>query len=350
MTSCLDTLQLLLFAVGSSHVPPTLVVLIPHASVPLSHMIESILSRTTHSILGENDGDVDDIDVFADSGHSNKKRRHVLMSHGSIFIALSMIMGLAPFFHYLFRYSHDIHNVIVEEHALAHRRTALNALLVLASTIPTAASQVLKERTLMSLSGPVNPQLVNTVSSLFSILFALLLLPMVIPLQGIGGFVFVDGNTISGSMYPASDAASNLCDALRCLFLLSNNYSNYPEASTCGPALPLITLVHVSSAAVASFVIGRQHAASDVPDATTGDAIARAIPLSVVLAFVFMVSYRLLPPVNDDGGGWEPPLIAWHLVCATILVVGSNSYHRAAAEVPTYETSDPRVDDSNTYE
>ena len=215
-------------------------------------------------------------------------------------------------------------------------RTAYNSLLFLSACIPAAASQLYKEHVFLYYKQPVHLPLLNLVLSIFQFLFASVLLPLVYGLQGLGSKTDEDWSTL----YPNSDFSQNFMDGLQCFFreMTDDDQANkYPEEARCDLTL-VLTFMHAFSIIAVGVAVDR------IVNAGATKVMYRGISAGIILAVLCMQAYDMSMVEFSYG----PFVDGLNLMCALLLILGSEVYHRVSLADSTFETVYPPVE--NLYE
>jgi hypothetical protein len=318
LMAVLDTVQLLLVVISSSHVAPTLTAIIVHVTIPFTTLITSIFQSIENKALRQD-------------GQETQKLFGVSM------IFLSSILAVSPAILTLIYPSHFSKKDIMAN------RSAWNTLLFFFSFIPGAISQVYKEKTLATYAQPVDPHFLNVLLSLFSFAFSFIVSPVFYPLQG---FVNTPSTPESGSdikvqswihMYPTRGISDNFSDGLRCfLGTLSDETQirGYPEEAHCDFGHALV-LLYVASTMIIGYSIGK------ICSAGAMKILHRGISMGIIVSVVLLFFYQVF--VDDVDYGIFPTF--YHCTCAGVLVIGSEIYHKVTLETPSFETVYPVIDD-----
>ena len=175
--------------------------------------------------------------------------------------------------------------------AIASRRSAWNTLLFVAACVPAAASQLHKEHTLASQRQPIDQNRLNLTLSVFQSIFALIVSPLLMPLQGLASGINWTG------MYSSRQTSANFIDGLKCFAgTLDETTQNslYPESASCR-FLWLVALIHVLSIIVAGVAVER----------LVYRGALRLIHICIsggfILAIAAMYSYEIVTPFHIYG-------------------------------------------------
>ena len=318
LMAVLDTVQLLLVVISSSHVAPTLTAIIVHVTIPFTTAITSIFQPIENKTL-----------------HQDGQEAQKLFGVSLIF--LSSILAVSPAILTLIYPSHFSKKDIMAN------RSAWNTLLFFFSFIPGAISQVYKEKTLATYAQPVDPHFLNVLLSLFSFAFSFIVSPVFYPLQG---FVNTPSTPESGSdikvqswihMYPTRGISDNFSDGFQCFLGTLNDETQirgYPEEAHCDFGHVLV-LLYVASTMIIGYSIGK------ICSAGAMKILHRGISMGIIVSVVLLFFYQVF--VDDVDYGIFPTF--YHCTCAGVLVIGSEIYHKVTLETPSFETVYPVIDD-----
>lgn len=318
LMAVLDTVQLLLVVISSSHVAPTLTGIIVHVTIPFTTSIRALFHPMENKATNQD-------------GQETQKL------FGVSLIFLSSILAVSPAILTL------IYPAYFSKKDIMANRAAWNTLLFFFSFIPGAISQVYKEKTLATYAQPVDPDFLNVLLSIFSFAFSFIVSPIFYPLQG---FVNTPSTPESGSeikveswihMYPTRGISDNFSDGLHCfLGTLSDETQlrGYPEEAHCDFGHVLV-LLYVASTMIIGYSIGKICSAGAMKILHRG--ISTGIIVSVLLLFFYQVF------VDDIDYGIFPTF--YHCTCAGVLVIGSEIFHKVTLDTPSFETVYPVIED-----
>jgi hypothetical protein len=81
------------------------------------------------------------------------------------------------------------------------------------------------------------------------------------------------------------------------------------------------------------------HAIDKICNAGAIKILHKGISAGIILSVISMAYYQIF--VDDHKYGFIPNF--YHVMCAIVLLVGSEIYHRLSVELTTFETSYPEV-------
>ena len=315
LMAVLDSIQLLLVAISSSHVAPILTAILVHVSIPFTTIINYIMRgrSTSASIPKENEEE-----------SVVEQKQNSQLFFGSTLIMLSSILALSPAITTLL-----VPTVFSSMDVMADR-SAMNTILFVISYIPGAISQSFKERTLSAYAQPVDPDLLNAILSLFSAIFAIIASPIFYPLQGLADRPSTPEDNTNLEVknwihqYPSKEVSQNFNDGLLCIAgTLSNEQQirGYPEEAHCDFAYGFV-LLHVISIIVISHAVGK------ICSAGAFKIMHRGISVGIILSVISLFIYQVF--VDDVDYGVLPNV--FHISCAAVLVMGSEVYHKITLE------------------
>jgi hypothetical protein len=124
---------------------------------------------------------------------------------------------------------------------------------------------------------------------------------------------------------------------LKCFFQISDHSadfsSDWPENASCDLTLGLAFLNAFS-------IIGVSVAVDKIVDAGATNVMYRGISAGIILAVICMQIYDS----SMDDFSYGPLVDAVNLLCAILLILGSEVYHRVGLPDSTFETVYPPVD------
>ncbi len=337
LMAVLDTVQLLLSAISASHVAPILTAILVHVTIPFSTLINYFTrpKPKLESNEEENEGDANitlNRNPSANTLDGNQSASQLFF--GATLIMLSSILALSPAVLTL------VAPTIFSSKDLMADRTAMNTILFVMSYIPGAISQSYKEHTLATYAQPVDPDLLNCVLSIFSAIIAFVVSPIFYPLQGLADMPSMPGDEQDLHVknwihqYPSNGVSKNWKDGFQCFTgTLSDEVQirEYPEQAHCDFAYGFV-LLHVFS------VIAISHAIGKICSAGAFKIMHRGISAGIVSGVVALIVYQVF--VDDVDYGVLPNV--YHMICAVVLVMGSEVYHRVTLE-NSFETEYPPV-------
>ena len=331
----LDTVQLLLVVISGSHVPPTLTAIIVHVTIPLTTFINHLTGPNglLHGVFGDaRKPPRHEEELGAELIETDPNQKPQLY-FGSTLIMLSSFLAISPAILTLFTPS-----LLLSQDAMADR-IAWNILLFFLSHFPGAISQAYKEHTLASYAQPVDPDLLNTLLSIFSAIFAFLISPIFYPLQGFADTPSTPDDKMATKLenwihqYPSKGVNLNFKQGLECFAgTLSDEVQirGYSEQAHCDFAYGFV-LLHVFSIIVISHAVGK------ICNAGAFKIMHKGISAGIILSVVTLFFYQVF--VDDVEYGVLPSV--YHISCAAVLVAGSEVYHRVTLEIPSFETEYP---------
>ena len=244
LMSLLDTLHMLLVFLTGYHVAPTLTVILSQFTLPLTALISQFVhpdgyfkiccgSRRSESRDADdnNIGALYDVNVGTPQpGCGGLSVEHI---SGSIIISLAVLLALSP----------SIYTLVDQQFFLyadpLPKMTAYNTLLFVSSCIPAAASQLYKEHIFLEYKQPVQPDYLNFILSIFQLVFASIMSPLVYTLLG---FAAADDWP---KLYPSSGFSKNFAEGFQCFFgQLDEDIAEneYVDAAKCDHSLFLVIL------------------------------------------------------------------------------------------------------------
>ena len=243
LMALLDTLHMQLVFLTGYHVAPTLTVILVQFTLPLTAMISQFVHPDGYfkKCCGQQQQQQQQQpqinDVYDNTGQPLPGYGGLSIEHisGSIIISLAVLLALYPSIYTLidkdfFRYA------TITEIPL---QTALNTLLFVSSCIPAAASQLYKEHIFLQYKQPVQPDYLNFVLSLFQIIFASIMSPLVYTLLG---FAAADDWP---KLYPSSEFSKNFAEGFQCFIgILSTEREKhgYHDEADCSRTFPLLIM------------------------------------------------------------------------------------------------------------
>jgi len=333
LMALLDTIHLLLAFITGYRVPPVLTVLCVQLMLPLTAFFTQFVhpgglfrvaccpTSQTVEYDGLLQGEARPI-----RGCGGLSRPHIF---GSVIIFLAVLLGLCPAFA-----SMIMPDFFSEDDKIIPLRTAYNTILFSASSIPAAISQLYKEHVFLQHKQPVDPNALNLILSVFQFTFVMIISPLVYSLQGLGS------HSNWASLYPSSGISENFKHGLECYMGTIDHdvekYAYYTDA-TCEYSLALV-LLHVASIMMVGVAVDK------IVHAGATKVLYRGISAGIILAVIVMYIYDLSDPDFDYG----PVVDNMNLVCALLLILGSEVYHRVSLQDATFETVYPEVE--NLYD
>lgn len=248
---------------------------------------------------------------------------------GSTLVLLSTVLALSPAILTL------VYPDYFPPKNIMANRTAWNTIVFVMSCIPGAASQVYKERAMAAFAYPVDPALLNFFLSALSLGFATLVSPIFYSLQGLADVTAEVHSTKLKTnwwinLYPSTQISRNTSDGLQCLFGTLDDQTQrngYPDQAHCDFAYGIVILHVLSTLSV-------HHAIHRICNAGAFKIMHRGFSAGIILSVVCMMYYQIF--VYNVDYGFLPN--SWHITCAVVLLMGSEVYHRASLEEPSFET------------
>jgi len=202
--------------------------------------------------------------------------------------------------------------------------TAYNTLLFCCACIPAAASQLYKEHIFLEYKQPVQPDYLNLILSIFQLIFATIMSPLVYTLLG---FAAADDWP---KLYPSAEFSKNYAEGFQCFFgnLDEDTAENgYPDEAKCDHSLLLVVLYSFS-------VISVGVAVDKIVNAGATKVMYRGVSAGIIFAVISLYIYDMHIPYFSYGAAID----SLNLVCLMLLVVGSEVYHRVSLQDATFET------------
>ncbi|KAL3914500.1 MAG: hypothetical protein SGILL_006080, partial [Bacillariaceae sp.] len=267
---------------------------------------------------------------------------------GSVIISLAVLLAISP----------SIYSLIDRDFFIyadpLPLMTAYNTMLFVSSCIPAAASQLFKEQIFLQYKQPVQPDYLNFVLSIFQLIFACIMSPLVYTLLG---FAAADDWP---KLYPSSEFGQNFGDGLRCFFggLDEDTQENkYYDDANCKHALLLVVLYAFSLISIGVAVDKICNAGATkvmYRGVSAGIILVRSTALWSLLqnpssmhsylscsqAVVSLYLYDQHIPYFNYGAAID----SLNLVCLALLVIGSEVYHRVSLQDATFETEYPQIE------
>ena len=329
LMALLDVVNLILVFLTGMYVPPTLTVILVQFLLPLTVFLTQFThpdGRCSCNRGNRGNDSVDEMPSTSLPGWGGLSANHLW---GSLIILVSVVIAMMPA---LYSIADPDFFVYADPIPL---RTACNSLLFLSACIPAAASQLYKEHVFLYYKQPSDLPLLNLVLSVFQFLFASVLSPLIFGLQGLGAKTDENWSTL----YPNTDFSRNFLDGLHCFLQPGNaaDLSEWPEESECDLTL-LLTFLNAFSIIAVSVAVDR------IVQAGATKVMYRGISAGIMLAVVCMQIYDSSIPDFSYG----PLFDAINLICAVLLILGSEVYHRVSLTDSTFETVYPPVE--NLYD
>ena len=306
------------------------------APTPNRSNIGTSRTSTSSSSLSDNGPTAADID---DDNASISSFGRITGRHqcGALLIFLAVVLVVSPAVMVIADPASARFKLLEEDEegvdpAIATKRSAWNTIIFALSCIPAAASQLYKEHTLAHLHQPVDPNRINCLLSFFQFIFAMIVSPLLYPLQGLA-----NGDNWT-ALYPSKQTSQNFSDGIQCLITgtldEAKATSLYPEPAYCEFAW-VVVLIHVFGIIAVGYAVER------IVEKGATRLVHRAISCGFILATIAMYVYEVIDPSVKYG----PISHATNLCAATIVVFGSEMYHSAATAEATFETTYQAITD-----
>ena len=332
MIAVFDSLSILLAALSASHTTPILIIILVQLNVPLSVISRFFCvdrlpnSIATTTISQSNLEDEEQISI--------KRKKWILLRNlGAVLILLSVLFSMIPIYFPML----DPTRIIFHSTSIPYldSMTMWNTALFAFSCLPAAASQAYKHHALVETAQNVHATFMNFIISITSLIFIILLSPLVYSLQGLGTPITDDMNVTQWiELYPSYTYASNFHQSLDCILgTISDEIqlTGYPEVAHCKNSW-LLVLIHVLS------IMFMQYALEKMCSSGAPRLVGHSLSFGLVLGSSFMFTY---------GGYNHPSLIFWG-GCILLLILGSEMYQQTSVKIDTFETVyvSPCVDDT----
>jgi hypothetical protein len=222
----------------------------------------------------------------------------------------------------------SLHHVVITVLDAMPDRTAFNTIVFCFTAIPATMSQLYKERTLTRLRQPIDRDSLNMVLSLFQLIVALCISPVVYCLQGMGTGMGWEG------LYPSKEMSTNFHNGLRCALgsLDSNTMAHgYEEEAECQYSSGLIVL-HVLSIIMVGVAIDKL--------AMTTKVMYRGVSMGIIFAVIFMFWVQR----QNEWVQYGPLVNCLHILSTIVLILGAEIYHRVSLVDASFETVYPEVE------
>lgn len=345
----LDTVHMLLVFLTGFHVPPTLTVILVQFTLPLTALITQFVhpDGCTRRCCGQSTGGSRNSDrqrpreqspsslsntasISTDSDHYDPVEAGIVGSltgwgglsveHllGSVIILLAVLLALCPAI-----YSICDPNFFIYADTIP-LQTAYNTLLFVSSCVPAAASQLYKEHIFLQYKQPVQQDFLNFILSIFQLIFASIMAPLVYTLQGLGA-----GDDWP-TLYPSTDFSQNFVDGLQCfLGVLPDDLAvgYYADDAQCNFSLVLVIFHSLS-------IIMIGVAVDKIVNAGATKVMYRGVSAGIIFSVVGLYLYDLNIPDFSYGAAID----SLNLICLLLLIIGSEVYHRVSLQDATFET------------
>mmetsp|Transcript_55021 Transcript_55021/g.159286 ORF Transcript_55021/g.159286 Transcript_55021/m.159286 type:complete len:539 (+) Transcript_55021:262-1878(+) len=330
LMALLDTVHMLLVFLTGYHVPPTLTVILVQFTIPLTALItqfvhaDGCVKRCCGSPSGSDsqaETSLPSVEGTPLPGWGGLSMEHI---SGSIIISLAVLLALSPALYTIWDPNFFIYADTIPI------QTAYNTMLFVSSCIPAAASQLYKEHIFLQYKQPVQSDLLNLILSIFQLVFASIMSPLVYTLLGLAA------TRDWPKLYPSSGFSQNFMEGFQCfLGTLDEDRaeSGYEDEAVCKFSLSLVFL-HAFS------IISIGVAVDKIVNAGATKVLFRGISAGIIVSVVSLYIYDLKIPDFSYG----PAIDSLNLVCVLLLVVGSEVYHRVSLQDATFETVYPEVE------
>ena len=340
----LDTVHILLVFLTGLHVPPTLTVILVQFTLPLTALLTQMVhpdgcgkrccrqSQTASrgspsngsahgspSTIPENQAEP--IEGKPLPGWGGLSMEHIL---GSVIITLAVLLALCPAI-----YSILDPDFFVYADAIP-MQTAYNTMLFVSSCIPAAASQLYKEHIFLQYKQPVQADYLNFILSIFQLIFASIMSPLVYTLQGLAA------SDDWPTLYPSVGFSNNFIEGLQCFLGTLEDAratKGYDDPAKCRFSLALVLLYSFSIIAVGVAV-------DKIVNAGATKVMYRGVSAGIIVSVISLYSYDMHIPEFNYG----PAIDSLNLVCLLLLIVGSEVYHRVSLQDASFETVYPEVE------
>ena len=267
-------------------------------------------------------------------------KQHLL---GASIISIAVLLGILP------SVIKIIHPTNIFQTSMSMEK-AWNTIVFTLTCIPAAASTLYKEYTLTHYQQPVDPHVLNFLLSLFQFIIAVLISPLLFPLQGLGyspKYNNHNNNSYSSwwQVYPSNQVSMNFMHGIQCFESLGTplddniQSTGYAEVAQCDLAW-LWVLLNV----LAIILVGL--AADKIIHAGATKIMYRGMSAGVILAVGSMYWYEIIENSNNTVVREEGVFFMnwFYLICMVILMIGSEVYHRVSLPNATFETIYPEVE------
>jgi hypothetical protein len=333
----LDTVHMLLIFLSGCHVPPTLTVILVQFTLPLTALITQFVHadgcvkryccprrQNDSGVAGSRLSNInldDPIEGRPLPGWGGLSLEHIF---GSVIIMLAVLLALCPAIYSIWDPNFFIYADTVPI------QTAYNTLLFVSSCIPAAASQLYKEHIFLQYKQPVQADYLNFILSVFQLVFASIMSPLVYTLQGLAA------SEDWPKLYPSSGFSQNFVEGLKCFLgiLDEDRASNgYEDEAHCEFSLSLVLLHSFSIIAVGVAV-------DKIVNAGATKVMYRGVSAGIIFSVICLYVYDMHIPDFSYG----PAIDSLNLVSLLLLIVGSEVYHRVSLQDATFETVYPEID------
>lgn len=325
----LDTLHMILVFTAGIHVSPTLTVILVQFTLPLAALITQVAhpDGCVQYLCGCKRRRGASNQETAETAQTQTGLGGLYLEHvvGCVIISLAVLLSLYPAIYSIwdplfFLYGDPI-----------PLRTAYNTLLFVSACIPAAASQLYKEHTFLQHKRPIQADHLNMVLSIFQLIFASIMAPLVYTLQGLA----------SGpdwpKLYPSSEISKNIEEGIQCFFGTLDEdqaLNGYTDEALCDNSLGLAFGYSFSIIAVGVAV-------DKIVNAGATKVMYRGVSAGIIFSSIILYMYD--QSIEDFSYG--PAIDSLNLACILLLIVGAEVYHRKSLQDATFETEYQIVDD-----
>jgi len=342
LMALLDTIHMLLVFLTGYHVAPTLTVILVQFTLPLTALISQFVHpdgffKTCCGPSRRPENDISNA-MVAESNNFHSQDSSVgqprpgwgglSIEHisGSIIISLAVLLALFPSIYTLvdsdfFQYASSTE---------IPTQTAYNTILFVSSCIPAAASQLYKEFIFHQYKQPVQQDYLNFVLSIFQLIFASIMSPLVYMLLG---FAASDDWT---ELYPSSEFSKNFAEGFQCFIgILDEEEANngFHDEASCSHLFSLVAMYSFS-------VIFVGVAVDKIVNGGATKVMYRGVSAGIITSVISLYMYDLHIPDFNYGAVID----SLNLFCLILLVLGSEIYHRVSLQDASFETIYPEIE------
>eukprot|EP00980_Cylindrotheca_fusiformis_P009350 scaffold2047_cov129-Cylindrotheca_fusiformis.AAC.29 len=324
----LDTVHMLLVFITGLHVSPTLTVILVQFTLPLTTLITQFVhpDGCTKRCCGrqrtpEAETSIDQTSQTL-TGWGGLSTEHVL---GSVIISLAVLLALCPAIYSIW------YPTFFEYADTIPLQTAYNTLLFVSSCIPAAASQLYKEHVFLQYKQPVKADQLNLILSIFQLIFASIISPLVYTLQGFAA------SSDWPKLYQSSGVSKNVVEGFKCFFGTLDEeraMDGYEDEAICDNSL-LLAISHSFS------IIAVGVAVDKIINAGATKVMYRGVSAGIIFSTIILFLYDESIPDFSYG----PAIDSLNLVCVLLLIIGAEVYHRKSLQDATFETVYQTIDD-----